>query len=157
MLWISTVGIMLSGSGFSAWSIGHVGIFSIAIFISYCIATKVIYNFEKRKGKKAKPDTGYRIPDTKYSSASLKQRPTKKADCANGDNRPSKMWVLSPSCIIIVNLLWIVRFWNEHSHVFKLTEKLVRIRAFIFLFYTVYAVANCWRRDPAYFSWYAAT
>ncbi len=46
---LATIAIILLGSGISTWSIGNIGIFSIAIFVSYCIATRVIYKFEKSK------------------------------------------------------------------------------------------------------------
>lgn len=51
-LMLATAGILFSKSGMS-WSAGNIGIFSIAIFISYCVATRAIYNFEKRREKPA--------------------------------------------------------------------------------------------------------
>jgi len=47
-LMLAAAGIILKNAGFHPFSVANVGIFSIAIFVSYCVITKVIYNFEKR-------------------------------------------------------------------------------------------------------------
>ncbi|MGB2705494.1 MAG: hypothetical protein WBC74_01365, partial [Candidatus Omnitrophota bacterium] len=45
---LAAAGMILSRGGFHVWSVGNIGLFSIAIFVSYCVITRVIYNFEKR-------------------------------------------------------------------------------------------------------------
>jgi len=60
---LASIAIVMSKSIFSIW---NVGIFSIAILISYFAIIKVIYNFEKKK--KAKKELG-----KKYGNLSLKK------------------------------------------------------------------------------------
>lgn len=66
---LAAAGIMLSGSGFHVWSVGGIGLFSIAIVISYGVITKIIYNFEKRENTKIKST---REKETLYDRTSLK-------------------------------------------------------------------------------------
>jgi len=51
-LMLAAAGIILRNAGFHPFSVANIGIFTIAIFVSYCVITKVIYNFEKKKTKK---------------------------------------------------------------------------------------------------------
>ena len=51
---IAVIGIVVSDAGFHAWSVANVGIFSFAIFVSYLIAAKIIYNLEKKKTREEK-------------------------------------------------------------------------------------------------------
>ncbi len=44
-----TMAIFLSENGVSIWNVGNVSLLTIAIFIFYCVSTRVIYIFEKRK------------------------------------------------------------------------------------------------------------
>lgn len=65
---LATMGIILAGNGFPVWSVANIGIFSIAIFISYCLMTRFLYKFERKrpaeKGVKS---------ENKYSDISLKR------------------------------------------------------------------------------------
>ncbi len=51
-LMLAGAGIILRNAGFHPFGVANIGIFSIAIFVSYCVITKVIYNFEKKRTKK---------------------------------------------------------------------------------------------------------
>ena len=50
-----TIAIILRGDGVLVWSVGNVGIFSIAVVISYFIMARILYKFEKRKKEKPEP------------------------------------------------------------------------------------------------------
>ena len=52
---LAAIAIILSGRGTHIFSVGNIGIFSIAIFLSYCFATRIIYKFERRKGIASAP------------------------------------------------------------------------------------------------------
>jgi cation:H+ antiporter len=63
---IVMAGILLASNGILTWNIWNIGIMSFAVFFSYCILTKIIYNAEK-KGKKTKSEA------PKYEKASLRE------------------------------------------------------------------------------------
>ncbi|MFH1593553.1 MAG: hypothetical protein ABID09_02520 [Candidatus Omnitrophota bacterium] len=65
------IAIALQAKGF-AWSAGNIGVFSILIFFSYCIATRVIYKL----GKKGQKEDLVKSTDPKanrYEGVSLKK------------------------------------------------------------------------------------
>lgn len=102
-LMLATAAIILSGNGISAWSIGNVGIFSISIFISYCIATKVIYNFEKRKTKNKKENTI-------YEDISLKN---------------AYIHYAMAAAVIVASGIWLAYIGRELSGMLRLNESFV--------------------------------
>ena len=62
---IAAIGIILPQIGLKAPSVFNVGIFSIAIFISYVVIMKVIYGFQKKDTKKTDIDKLYDDISTK--------------------------------------------------------------------------------------------
>jgi len=70
---LAALGIILWKNGFHVWSIGGVGFFSIAIVVSYCVITKIIYNLEKRKSSKNENIGTSGNTPAKYGDISLKK------------------------------------------------------------------------------------
>jgi len=98
-----TVSIMLSRSGYALFSIANIGIFSFLIIISYCILTKIIYNFEKGRSSKEED-----IPQNKkYKDTSL--------------NKTYFNFALS-AFAIIVSGIWLAYIGKELSSVLNLGE-----------------------------------
>ncbi|UCD54741.1 MAG: sodium:calcium antiporter [Candidatus Omnitrophota bacterium] len=97
---LAGVAIALSENGISAWSIGNIGIFSIAIFVSYCIATRVIYKFEKPKSKNLKAET-------KYDAIPLKKAYT---------------YGLTAAAIIIASGVWLAYVGKDLSEALRLSQ-----------------------------------
>lgn len=69
-LMLAAAGIILRNAGFHPFSVANVGIFSVAIFVSYCVITKVIYNFEKRRSQRVKEES--KAKESKYKGIPLK-------------------------------------------------------------------------------------
>ena len=100
---LATLGIILSQNGVSVWSAGNIGIFSIAIFVSYCVITRIIYRFEKK-------NTEYQIPNTKYGLVNLKTAYTQYAIAA---------------LIIVISGIWLAYIGKELSVLLRLDESFV--------------------------------
>lgn len=56
---LAAVAISLYGQGIQPFSVAGIGIFSIGIFLSYCILARIIFNFEKKKGIAEKSENSY--------------------------------------------------------------------------------------------------
>jgi len=107
---LAALGIIFRENGFRVWSVGNIGLFSIAIIVSYGVITKVIYNFEKRKAAK-KENT--RPPDprgAKYGDISLK-----KAYIHYGIS----------AGVIILSGIWLAYIGKEMSEVMGLNQSFV--------------------------------
>ncbi len=113
---LATIAIILLGSGISTWSIGNIGIFSIAIFVSYCIATRVMYKFEKSKthslpGRQAGLPAGSESTSTRkysrYDTISLKKVYTYFAIAA---------------AAIVASGIWLAYIGRELSEVLRLSQ-----------------------------------
>ena len=98
-----TIAIALYKNGFHVWSIANVGIFSIAIFISYCILTKIIFNSEKSKEKKESPLK-------KYDTITLKK---------------TYAYYALACFIIIVSGIWLAYIGKELSNTLNLSQSFV--------------------------------
>jgi len=98
-----TIAIALYKNGFHVWSIANVGIFSIAIFISYCIITKIIYSFEKSKEKKESSPS-------KYGSITLKK---------------TYAYYAVASFVIIASGIWLAYIGKELSYTLNLSHSFV--------------------------------
>lgn len=101
---ILTVGIIVSGSGFSAWSAGNIGIFSMIIFVSYCVITKIMYNFERKRKKEKGRKT------VKYPETSLKK---------------AFMHYSIAAAIIIASGVWLAYIGKDISTILRLNESFV--------------------------------
>ncbi len=104
-----TIAIILSGSGILTWSIGNIGIFSIAIFVSYCIATRVIYKFEKSKthslpaGRRSASTRKY----SQYDTISLKK---------------VYIYFAIAAAAIVASGVWLAYIGRELSEVLRLSQ-----------------------------------
>ena len=98
-----SIAITLYKNGFHVWSIANVGIFSIAIFISYCVLTKIIYNFEKSKEKKV-------APHKKYDNITLKK---------------TYAYYAVACFIIIASGIWLAYIGKELSNTLNLSQSFV--------------------------------
>ncbi len=107
---LAALGIIFWKSGFHVWSIGNVGFFSIAIIISYCVITKIIYNFEKRKAVKKENTRLPAPPKAKYDDISLK-----KAYIHYGIS----------AGVIILSGIWLAYIGKEISEIMGLNQSFV--------------------------------
>jgi len=101
------MGILLRGHETFPWVIGNVGIFTIAIFISYCVAARIIYKHEKNALKKSlKGDK----KETKYDAITLKK---------------ACFYFVASAAVIIVTGVWLAYIGEELSVIFSLNESFV--------------------------------
>jgi cation:H+ antiporter len=102
-LTLAAVGIAASSGGIRFFSVLNVGVFSIAVFLSYCVAARVIYNFEKRNNTATNAGT-------KYEGVSLK-----------------KAWTFfaMAAAAIIASGIWLAYIGKELSEVLNLDQSFV--------------------------------
>jgi len=100
---LATVAIALSGSGIHAPQFAGIGIFSIAIFFSYCIMAKIIYNFERKNRRSPEPNE-------KYKSVSLR-----------------KAWTFFGlgAALIVASGIWLAYIGKDISQALNLEESFV--------------------------------
>jgi cation:H+ antiporter len=106
---LATAAIILSGNGVPVWSVGNIGIFSIAIFLSYCIATRIIYKAtrsESGREEAREKDTG----NKKYDAITVKKAYAGYAMAASA---------------IIVSGIWLAYIGKELSEVLGLNQSLL--------------------------------
>jgi len=103
---LATIGIALSGSGIFAPSIANIGIFSIAIFLSYCIFTRAIYVSEK------KPPP----PEPPYEPGRFVRR---------SSLRKTWFYFGLASAVIVVNGIWLAYIGKELSETLHLSQNFV--------------------------------
>lgn len=101
---LAALGIILSKSGYSVWSAGNVGIFSIAILISYFVAVRVIYNFEKKRQKQTESR------ESKYTEISLEK---------------AYLYFGLAALVIMVSGIWLAYIGKELSYIFGLNQSFV--------------------------------
>ncbi len=109
-LLLATLGIILWKSGFHVWSVENVGFFSIAIVVSYCIITRVIYNLEKRKSAKKENINRPGNSSARYGDISLK-----KAYIHYGIS----------AGVIILSGIWLAYIGKEISEIMGLSQSFV--------------------------------
>lgn len=105
-LMLAATGIWLAKSGISAWSAWGIGIFSFAILISYCVLTRVLYAFEKKKSPRNAPATG----DKKYNDISL---------------RKAYIYYAMAAAVIMASGVWLAFIGKDLSQAMRLEESFV--------------------------------
>ena len=109
-LMLAAIAIILHDNGFSFWSAGNVGIFSIAIFVSYCILSKVLYNFEKKRPITPSSEKSLELKVYKYSEISVKK---------------AYLYYAASAGVIVLSGIWLAYIGKELSHVLGLNTSFV--------------------------------
>ncbi|MBL7157444.1 MAG: sodium:calcium antiporter [Candidatus Omnitrophica bacterium] len=108
---LAAIGIAFQGEGFSLWSVGNVGIFSVAIFISYCLITRFIYNFEKgRQERQSSQKENLQESKNKYDDISAKK---------------AYIYYGIAAAVIIVSGIWLAYIGKELAYVLRLNESFI--------------------------------
>lgn len=115
---LATVAIILSGNGISIWNVGNIGIFSAAIFISYCIATRVIYKFEKQKIK----NKGQQPKGVPSEAREAKSREGQRTEYSRISLKKSYAYYAIAAAVIVASGVWLAYIGKELCSVFDLSE-----------------------------------
>ncbi|MBN1354279.1 MAG: sodium:calcium antiporter [Candidatus Omnitrophica bacterium] len=104
---LAAAGIALSVKGIHLFSVGNVGIFSIAIVISYFVLTKIIYNYEK---KNQKPEHAEQEEEPKYGAISLKR---------------AYIGYAVAAAALVASGVWLAYIGNEISDIMRLDKSFI--------------------------------